>query len=114
MFLHAGILHLVLNMLMLFFFGPSVEDRMGGRVFVLFYLLCGVGGAASSFILRQLVPVGQIIGASGAVLGVAGCFPRDRPQHAGPLFPPPHPPAAQMARPVPLRVGLSLGWVRRA
>src|SRR2546422_8531442 len=54
MFLHAGILHLVLNMLMLFFFGPSVEDRMGGRVFVLFYLLCGVGGAASSFILRQL------------------------------------------------------------
>ena len=48
MFLHAGILHLVLNMLMLFFFGPSVEDRMGGRVFVLFYLLCGIGGAASS------------------------------------------------------------------
>src|SRR5256885_10071486 len=75
MFLHAGILHLVLNMLMLFFFGPSVEDRMGGRVFVLFYLLCGVGGAASSFILRQLVPVGQIIGASGAGPGGAGGFP---------------------------------------
>src|SRR3989441_12577795 len=72
MFLHAGILHLVLNMLMLFFFGPSVEDRMGGRVFVLFYLLCGIGGGASSFIFRQLVAVGQIIRASGAVLGGAG------------------------------------------
>src|SRR2546427_894887 len=72
MFLHAGILHLVLNMLMLFFFGPSVEDRMGGRVFVLFYLLCGIGGAGPSFIIRQMVPVGDIIGATGAVLGGAG------------------------------------------
>src|SRR3989442_15160588 len=65
MFLHAGILHLVLNMLMLFFFGPSVEDRMGGRVFVLFYLLCGIGGAAASFLLREFVPGGKDIRAAG-------------------------------------------------
>src|SRR5256885_8251900 len=38
MFLHAGIPHILFNMLMLFVFGSSVEDRMGGRVFVLFYL----------------------------------------------------------------------------
>src|SRR6266516_2795321 len=38
MFLHAGIPHILFNMLMLFVFGSSVEDRMGGRMFVLFYL----------------------------------------------------------------------------
>src|SRR2546427_5861902 len=104
MFLHAGILHLVLNMLMLFFFGPSVEDRMGGRVFVLFYLLCGVGGAASSFILRQLVPVEQIIGASGAVLGVAGGLAGVWRKDCGVIFPPPHPVSCEMSAPLPLRV----------
>ena len=34
MFLHAGIVHLAFNMLMLFFFGPSVDERMGGRITV--------------------------------------------------------------------------------
>ena len=106
MFLHAGILHLVLNMLMLFFFGPSVEDRMGGRVFVLFYLLCGIGGAASSFILRQLVPVDQIIGASGAVLGVAVAFAWYWPDDAVLIFPLPDPIAAKWL--VTFLIGLDL------
>jgi len=106
MFLHAGILHLVLNMLMLFFFGPSVEDRMGGRVFVLFYLLCGIGGASSSFILRQLVPVEQIIGASGAVLGVAVAFAWYWPNDAVLIFPLPDPVAAKWL--VTFLIGLDL------
>ena len=67
MFLHAGILHLAFNMLVLFVFGSSVEERMGGRAFFLFYILCGIGGAASSFVLRQAVPVTQIIGAQDPV-----------------------------------------------
>ncbi len=91
MFLHAGIPHILFNMLMLFVFGSSVEDRMGGRMFVLFYLLCGIGGAASSFILRQLVPVSQIIGASGAVLGVAVAFAWYWPDHPVFVFPLPDP-----------------------
>ena len=74
MFIHAGVLHLAFNMLMLFVFGPSVEDRMGGRTFFLFYILCGIGGAAFSFLLTQWVPVGLIVGASGAILGVAVAF----------------------------------------
>jgi len=44
MLLHAGIPHLAINMLMLFVFGSSVEEHMGGRMFILFYLLCGIGG----------------------------------------------------------------------
>jgi membrane associated rhomboid family serine protease len=91
MFLHSGILHLAFNMLVLFVFGSSVEDRMGGRSFVLFYLLCGIGGAASSFILRQLIPVPLIIGASGAVLGVAVAFAWFWPDHPVFIFPLPDP-----------------------
>src|SRR5881392_2062149 len=91
MFLHAGIPHILFNMLMLFVFGSSVEDRMGGRAFVLFYVLCGIGGAASSFVLRQAVPVTQIIGASGAVLGVAVAFAWYWPDHPVFVFPLPEP-----------------------
>jgi len=91
MFLHAGIPHILFNMLVLFVFGSPVEERMGGRLFLLFYLLCGIGGAASSFILRQLVPVSQIIGASGAVLGVAVAFAWYWPDHPVFVFPLPDP-----------------------
>ena len=106
MFLHAGIPHILFNMLVLFVFGSSVEERMGGRVFVLFYLLCGIGGAASSFILRQLVPVSQIIGASGAVLGVAVAFAWYWPDHPVFVFPLPDPVPAKWL--VTFLVGLDL------
>jgi hypothetical protein len=91
MFLHASILHILFNMLMLFVFGSSVEERMGGRSFILFYLLCGIGGAAFSFALQQLVPVPLIIGASGAVLGVAVAFAWYWPNHPVFVFPLPDP-----------------------
>jgi membrane associated rhomboid family serine protease len=91
MFLHAGVPHLLFNMLMLFMFGSSVEHRMGGRVFFLYYLLCGIGGAAFSFLLMQWVPVAGIIGASGAVLGVAVAFAWYWPKHQVFVFPLPDP-----------------------
>jgi len=91
MFLHAGVLHLAFNMLMLFMFGPSVEDRMGGRVFLLYYLLCGIGGAALSFLLMQWVPIARILGASGAILGVAVAFAWYWPDHPVFVFPLPEP-----------------------
>ena len=56
MFVHAGLLHLLGNMLMLFVFGTAVESRMGSRTFILYYLLCGAGAAVFS-----LVPVGVIM-----------------------------------------------------
>lgn len=91
MFLHDGVLHLAFNMLMLFVFGPSVEDRMGGRPFFLYYLLCGVGGAAFSFLLTQWVPVHLIVGASGAILGVALAFAWYWPDYPVFVFPFPEP-----------------------
>ena len=39
-FLHANLTHILFNMLMLFFFGPRLEERLGSRTFIWFYLLC--------------------------------------------------------------------------
>jgi len=75
MFLHAGPLHLAFNLLALFMFGGPVEDRLGSRTFIWFYVLCGLGGAALSFLLMQLVPIrGPIVGASGAIYGLILAF----------------------------------------
>jgi membrane associated rhomboid family serine protease len=106
MFLHAGILHLAFNMLVLFVFGSSVEERMGGRMFFVFYLLCGIGGAAASFALTQAVMVPQVLGASGAVLGVAVAFAWYWPDHPVFVFPLPDPIPAKWL--VTFLVGLDL------
>ena len=74
MFVHAGLLHLLANMLMLFVFGTAVEARMGSRNFLLYYLFCGVGAAVFSLLLAGVMPIGPFVGASGAVLGVAVAF----------------------------------------
>jgi membrane associated rhomboid family serine protease len=91
MFVHAGLLHLVANMLMLYVFGTSVESRMGSRNFILYYLFCGVGAAVFSLLLAGLLPVGAFIGASGAVLGVAVAFAYFWPETEMIVFPLPFP-----------------------
>lgn len=79
MFLHAGIAHLFFNLLGLFFFGPRLEGRLGGRGFLLLYFLSGIGGAVFSLIFAREAAV---VGASGAVYGVllgfAMFWPRER------------------------------------
>jgi membrane associated rhomboid family serine protease len=107
MFLHAGILHLAFNMLMLFVFGPSVEERMGGRTFFLYYLLCGIGGAAASFLQMQWMAVPLVLGASGAILGVAVAFAWYWPNHPVFIFPLPDPIPAKWL--VTFLVALDLG-----
>jgi len=66
MFVHAGFLHVFFNMLMLFFFGPPLEERWGGREFIKYYAICGVGGALFTLIFGG----GTIVGASGAIYGI--------------------------------------------
>ena len=77
MFLHAGMSHLFFNMLALYFFGPRLEARLGGRRFIGLYLTSGVAGALASLV----TPYALIVGASGAVFGVmlgyAHFWPRD-------------------------------------
>lgn len=91
LFLHAGLLHLAFNMLALFVFGPPVEERMGGRAFIGYYLLCGLGGAALSYALMLLVPVGLVVGASAAIYGVALAFAWAWPNEPILIFPFPQP-----------------------
>lgn len=53
-FLHANFGHILFNMWALFFFGPAVEQIMGPRRFLAYYLSCGVAGALFSSILAGL------------------------------------------------------------
>ena len=69
MFLHLGLWHLVLNMLMLWFFAPAIESNWGRRQFLFYYFLCGIGAGLCSWVtaFRSSIPV---IGASGAIFGI--------------------------------------------
>jgi hypothetical protein len=91
MFVHDGFLHLVFNMLLLFFFGPAVEERMRGSGFGLFYFTCGFGGSALSYVAALFSPSLPIVGASGAVLGVALAFAINWPNAPIYIFPLPMP-----------------------
>lgn len=73
MFLHGGVFHLLFNMLSLYFFGSRVEDRLGGRRFLVLYLVSGLMGAALSFLFT---PRAAIVGASGAIFGVTYAYAR--------------------------------------
>ena len=71
MFLHSGLVHLLMNGLGLFMVGSLVERRFGHLRFLLVYLLAGLFGSLASFGLNS-VAVGA--GASGAIFGVLGAL----------------------------------------
>jgi membrane associated rhomboid family serine protease len=75
MFLHGGWLHLILNMWMLWLFGPTIEDRLGHGAFLGFYFACGIAAAVAHLFFNptSIVPA---VGASGAIAGVLGCYVR--------------------------------------
>jgi membrane associated rhomboid family serine protease len=73
MFLHAGWLHLLGNMLFLVIFGNNIEDRFRKLPYLLFYLICGYV-AAYGFALANSTSVEPLIGASGAIAGVLGAY----------------------------------------
>ena len=89
MFVHAGWLHVLGNMLYLYIFGDNVEDRLGHIRYVVFYLLCGAAAGATHALtaVHSGVPV---VGASGAIAGVSGAyflfFPTSRVVTLVPIF----------------------------
>ncbi len=76
-FLHGDFFHLLGNMFGLFFLGPRVEARLGGRQFLALYFTGGITGALLSI---PLAPGAAIIGASGSVFAVMLAFARYWPQ----------------------------------
>lgn len=73
MFVHGDLLHLGSNMVSLWIFGDNVEDQMGHRRFLLFYLACGAVAALAETAAspESLIPM---VGASGAIAGVMGAY----------------------------------------
>lgn len=71
MFLHGGFMHLLFNMIVLYFFGPRIEERLGSRHFAILYFISGISGAVVSTIFA---PNAAIIGASAGVFGVMMAF----------------------------------------
>ncbi len=75
-FLHGAMLHILFNMLGLYFLGPTLERHWGSKRFLLFYLGCGVAGglAYPLLVAVKFLRVVPMIGASGAILGMlAAC-----------------------------------------
>jgi membrane associated rhomboid family serine protease len=73
MFMHGGWMHIIGNMWFMWIFGNNVEDSMGTRRFVVFYLLCGLAAAALQVLANPSSAI-PMVGASGAIGGVMGAY----------------------------------------
>ena len=88
-FLHGGFFHIFSNLWFLHIFGDNVEDKMGHLNYLFFYILSGVVAVFSQYIfnLKSNIPM---IGASGAISGVAGAYfvfyPRGKIKSLMPTF----------------------------
>ncbi len=72
LFLHGGLLHIVLNGLALYFIGPATERAMGTRQFLILFFLSGLLGGLGWALITDSNAF--CIGASGAVFGILGAF----------------------------------------
>lgn len=73
MFLHAGFIHIIFNMLILYFLGTEIERTLGSRSFLLVYFVSGILGGLGWLWLTS-DPRVPCIGASGAVFGLLGAY----------------------------------------
>ncbi len=73
MFLHGNLTHLIGNMLFLMVFGPAIEVALGAPRYAIYYIFWGIIAAAAHIFVdpHSMVPV---LGASGAIGGVLGCY----------------------------------------
>ena len=67
--------HILFNMFALWMFGRILENVWGGKRFLLFYLICGVGAAVVHLAVQYFTGSGsEAIGASGAIMGIFAAF----------------------------------------
>jgi membrane associated rhomboid family serine protease len=72
MFLHASLIHLLFNMLALWWLGSIVEQAIGTPRFVLLYVVSGLAGSTGALLLSD--PFAVTVGASGAIYGTMGAL----------------------------------------
>lgn len=73
MFMHAGWMHLLGNMLFLWIFGDNVEDRLGRAKYLAFYLVCGIAATLAQVAVSAESSIPNL-GASGAISGVLAAY----------------------------------------
>ena len=73
MFMHGGFMHLIGNMLYMWIFADNIEDELGTKKFIFFYLLSGAGAAMAQVLMDTTSQV-PMVGASGAIGGVLGAY----------------------------------------
>jgi len=78
MFMHSpfGITHLLFNMMGLYFLGPHIEQVLGPKRFLIFYLACGFAAMGLHMLLSYIGYIGAVpvVGASGAIMGIFIAF----------------------------------------
>jgi membrane associated rhomboid family serine protease len=89
-FLHGSEVHLFFNMFALYMFGRAIEELMGTRRFVVYYLVCVITAALAQLAVQKVMGVARpTVGASGGVFGLllayGMAFPRNKLML---LFPP--------------------------
>jgi len=118
-FLHGGIAHVVMNMLMLLLIGKMVERVIGGGLYLALYIASAYIAAGTEWLASFMAwpmsvdMMAPAIGASGAISGIIGAyvllFPNRKPKAWGPI-------PAEFARPLHLTIAwtglnLALGFV---
>jgi len=73
MFMHGGWIHLIGNMWYMKIFADNIEDNLGSKNFIIFYILCGIGAAMAQVLMNTHSQV-PMVGASGAIGGVLGAY----------------------------------------
>jgi len=78
-FLHGNPLHILLNMLILWYFGAEIEMKLGEKAFLKYFFLCGIGAGLFNFGVNVLFNdpsrlTNPIIGASGAIYGILAAY----------------------------------------
>jgi membrane associated rhomboid family serine protease len=88
MFLHdpVSLFHIIFNMLALWWFGTELEDIWGGKKFLIFYFVCGIGAGLFSLLYLVIGYPVLVIGASGAVLGILTAYAHYYPARQVLLF----------------------------
>ena len=77
MFLHAGLWHLIGNLIVIFFFGPPIEQELGRSGFLKVYFGSGIGGGLLQVVGALLFPHslgGAVVGASAGAFGLVAAF----------------------------------------
>ncbi len=115
MFLHGGLEHLFFNMFALWMFGRTLEGEIGSQRFLTYYMVCGIGAAVIQMMTIWVSgeTYVQLIGASGATMGLLLAFGVLHPNAVIMLLIPPIPIKAKWFVVIYGVIELFLGWTGR-